>query len=165
MEELSANISRVSSPMSPRSPSPTPLARDDQNYTLKTQSSNLKRKKQNQGDDVLAMVGKRLALTRPEDKFDVIGKTWSQKLREMNGEQVLYAEKLINDILFEGQLGNLNRYCKFQKSSSNQQHQNHLFNVPLQSEYYEPQSTPMSVHHDTQKTNAGNYFNNFSYQD
>lgn len=35
---------------------------------------------------------------------------WSKKLKGLDPTQRLYAEKAINDILFEAELGNLSRY-------------------------------------------------------
>lgn len=46
--------------------------------------------------------------TKDCDYLD-IGKVWSQKLKELQPRQRLFAEKAINDILFEAQLGTLNK--------------------------------------------------------
>lgn len=47
--------------------------------------------------------------TQPEDRFDMIGKNVATKLREIPNKQRIFAEKLINDVLFEAELGSLNR--------------------------------------------------------
>ncbi|KAM7360898.1 uncharacterized protein ACRADG_008487 [Cochliomyia hominivorax] len=44
---------------------------------------------------------------RPEDEFDAIGINVASKLRVMNTHQRIVAEKLISDVLFNGQLDNL----------------------------------------------------------
>ncbi|XP_014204093.1 uncharacterized protein LOC106636261 [Copidosoma floridanum] len=44
-----------------------------------------------------------------EDEYDAIGKNVAAKLRHMGVDQRIIAEKLLNDILFEAQLGNLHR--------------------------------------------------------
>ncbi|XP_016840524.1 uncharacterized protein LOC100679061 isoform X1 [Nasonia vitripennis] len=44
-----------------------------------------------------------------EDEFDAIGRNVAAKLRHMRLDQRIIAEKLLNDILFEAQLGNLHR--------------------------------------------------------
>ncbi|XP_011328891.1 uncharacterized protein LOC105274447 isoform X1 [Ooceraea biroi] len=44
-----------------------------------------------------------------EDEYDAIGRNVAAKLRSMTMEQRIIAEKLLNDILFEAQLGNLHR--------------------------------------------------------
>lgn len=44
-----------------------------------------------------------------EDEFDAIGRNVAAKLRNMKMDQRIIAEKLLNDILFEAQLGNLHR--------------------------------------------------------
>lgn len=44
------------------------------------------------------------------DDFVRLGETWANKLKRMDSVQQLWAEKFINDILLEGQLGNLHRH-------------------------------------------------------
>ncbi|KAJ8670557.1 hypothetical protein QAD02_001816 [Eretmocerus hayati] len=44
-----------------------------------------------------------------EDEFDAIGRNVAAKLRHMRLDQRIIAEKLLNDIMFEGQLGGLHR--------------------------------------------------------
>jgi hypothetical protein len=58
---------------------------------------------------VLALVGDRLAATKPEDNFDIVGRNVAAKLREISKDQAIFAERLINEVLFEAQLGTLNR--------------------------------------------------------
>lgn len=43
-----------------------------------------------------------------EDECDVLAKRWAMQLRQMNSEQKLFAEKLINDVLYEGLMNKLN---------------------------------------------------------
>ncbi|PNF19878.1 hypothetical protein B7P43_G12289 [Cryptotermes secundus] len=66
-----------------------------------------KRKK----NQILVAVGDRLAQVKNEDRFDFFAKNVAAKLRALgNNEQRIYAEKLINDALFEAELGSLSRY-------------------------------------------------------
>lgn len=44
-----------------------------------------------------------------EDEYDAVGRNVAAKLRNMRMDQRIIAEKLVNDILFEAQLGNLHR--------------------------------------------------------
>lgn len=44
-----------------------------------------------------------------EDEYDAVGRNLAAKLRSMRVDQRIIAEKLVNDIIFEGQLGNLHR--------------------------------------------------------
>lgn len=63
-------------------------------------------------------IGKRLS-QEPKivsDKFSDIGKAWGSKLRELNPQQAIHAEKIINDVFYEAQLENLNRNCFLQIS-------------------------------------------------
>lgn len=43
----------------------------------------------------------------PDDRFDAFGKTIALKLRELPNDQRRWAEKFINDVLFEAEGGNL----------------------------------------------------------
>lgn len=47
-----------------------------------------------------------------EDEFDVIGKNVAHKLRTFPKEIKIVAEKLINDIFFECEMGNINKYTR-----------------------------------------------------
>jgi len=42
-----------------------------------------------------------------EDRYDVSAKGFAMRLREMEKRQRIIAEKLMNDILFEGEMGSL----------------------------------------------------------
>lgn len=44
-----------------------------------------------------------------EDEYDAVGYNVAAKLRSMRVDQRIIAEKLVNDVIFEGQLGNLRR--------------------------------------------------------
>ncbi|PNF42420.1 hypothetical protein B7P43_G10954 [Cryptotermes secundus] len=60
---------------------------------------------------ILVADGDRLAQVKNEDRFDFFAKNVAAKLRALgNNEQRIYAEKLINDALFEAELGSLSRY-------------------------------------------------------
>jgi hypothetical protein len=48
-----------------------------------------------------------LKAIQSEDRFDIFGKHVAHTLRGVDPRQVLVAEKLINDVLFEAQMGNL----------------------------------------------------------
>ena len=48
------------------------------------------------------------SIENTEDTFDIIGKSVANKLRQMNAVTSVLAQNLINQVLFEAQLGNLN---------------------------------------------------------
>lgn len=48
-------------------------------------------------------------MCEPESEELQIAKTWANELLKMNKSQQIFAKKGITDILFEGQLGTLNR--------------------------------------------------------
>ncbi|XP_013106980.2 uncharacterized protein LOC106086739 [Stomoxys calcitrans] len=59
-------------------------------------------------------------LNKEPDEIDRLGQLWVAKIRKMNGTQKLWAEKFINEILLEGQLGNLHRHSiQIMESSPN----------------------------------------------
>jgi hypothetical protein len=58
---------------------------------------------------VLSLVNDRLQDLGKEDMFEITGKNVTSKLRILTKEQRIIAEKLINDVLYEGQLGTLAR--------------------------------------------------------
>ncbi len=67
------------------------------------------------------MIGERLSNTnetKNEDAFDIFGKNIAFKLRTLPRETKLYTEKLINDLLFEAEMGNVNRNTKIVTNNS-----------------------------------------------
>ncbi|XP_053972731.1 uncharacterized protein LOC128888067 [Hylaeus anthracinus] len=49
-------------------------------------------------------------MDKPQEDMLSIAKVWGEKLRTLDHHQRLFAEKAINDVLFEASLGNLHRY-------------------------------------------------------
>lgn len=62
-------------------------------------------------DKVLETVGEKLSQLKREDQFDIFGRNVAAKLRSLPQEQRIYAEKRINDALFDAEL------CAFQQNS------------------------------------------------
>ncbi|XP_068212540.1 uncharacterized protein [Palaemon carinicauda] len=48
--------------------------------------------------------------SQSDDAIDNLAKSWGEDLKKLDGEQQIYAKKVINDILFEGSLGSLPRH-------------------------------------------------------
>lgn len=46
------------------------------------------------------------------DEFDIIGQNFAYKLRGLSKEVKVMSEKFMNDILFEAEIGNINKYTK-----------------------------------------------------
>jgi len=61
---------------------------------------------------VLSLVNDRLQDLGKEDMFEITEKNVASKLRILTKEQRIMAEKLINDVLYEAQLGSLTRNSK-----------------------------------------------------
>lgn len=54
---------------------------------------------------------KNLGSSQPtENNLPSIARVWGEKLLTLDKEQRLYAEKAVNDVLFEASLGNLHRH-------------------------------------------------------
>jgi hypothetical protein len=56
-------------------------------------------------------------LLTPEDEYDALGKTIAAKMRKMNEYQRIFADKLINDVLFKGLLEQLTPSTQILNSS------------------------------------------------
>lgn len=46
---------------------------------------------------------------RPETEEDILAKGWAMKLKKLAPDQRRFAEKIINDMLFEAEMGTLTR--------------------------------------------------------
>ena len=60
----------------------------------------------------MELVGKKLNSLQQEDSFDVFGKHIANKLRSVNRQQNIFAQKLINNVLFEAEMDTLTRSFK-----------------------------------------------------
>ncbi|XP_071448244.1 uncharacterized protein [Hetaerina americana] len=58
----------------------------------------------------------------PDDEFHCIARTWAIKLKRMSPMQKLFAERLVNDVLFEGELGTLSRISVLNVDSKRDQY-------------------------------------------
>ncbi|XP_050303709.1 uncharacterized protein LOC126741360 [Anthonomus grandis grandis] len=85
-------------------------SRDSSSKTYTPNTRTFKKPKQrNLCDSVLLRVQQELDSKKEKDEYDIVGKNVANKLRGLPKEVSLVAEKLITDILFEAQLGNINR--------------------------------------------------------
>ncbi|CAH0730978.1 unnamed protein product, partial [Brenthis ino] len=69
-----------------------------------------KRKDESLANEVLESVRDHFKRPRPivtEERCDIIGKYVAMKLRALDAKQIIVAEKLINDLVFETEIGNL----------------------------------------------------------
>lgn len=80
-----------------------------------TTPSTKKRQRQStpsSANSVLSMIGERISASREEDEFDSVGRTVAAKLRKMAPHMQIIAEKLIHEVLYEGQIGSLKPHAK-----------------------------------------------------
>ncbi|KAK7025488.1 hypothetical protein SK128_017607 [Halocaridina rubra] len=73
----------------------------------------MEKRKFDETDNLMALVGERLRASRPEDQFDTTGTYFANKLRALSTDQCIFAEKIINDVLYEASLRNLSRKSIF----------------------------------------------------
>lgn len=59
-------------------------------------------------EELVSLARKRLC--QHENENHQLAMAWASELSKMDKTQQIYAKKAINDILFEGQMGTLNRY-------------------------------------------------------
>mgnify|MGYP000603756440 CR=1 FL=1 len=67
-------------------------------------------------DEVIHLAGEQLKGLRPDDEFEAFGKYIAHKLRSFIGNQSVFARKLINDVIFEGELEALTKDFKVMDS-------------------------------------------------
>lgn len=67
-------------------------------------------------DEVIQLAGQQLKAIRPDDEFEAYGKYIAHKLRSLKGNQAVFARKLINDVIFEGELEALTKDFKVMNS-------------------------------------------------
>ncbi|KAJ3654791.1 hypothetical protein Zmor_013954 [Zophobas morio] len=82
-----------------------------------------------------------------EDEFDLLGRLYANKLRKLERAQRIYAEKIINDALFEAQLGSLNRHCRLVTAESRNYDRESIVTcreVNMKPEYQEPEMADTS---------------------
>lgn len=63
-------------------------------------------------DEVMALVGKKLESCKEDDCYDTFAKHVANKLRALTGQQNMFAQKMINDVLFEAEMESLSRYSR-----------------------------------------------------
>ncbi|XP_076057232.1 uncharacterized protein LOC143034769 [Oratosquilla oratoria] len=113
-----------------------------------------RKRKVDQTDAVLSLIGEHFKSSRPEDYFDIMGKNFATTLRHVAKDQRLYAVKLMNDVLFEAQLGNLNRHWTLSKP-------NKLLEGAFPQPEYLPQNSSLTTDVMSQSLSASEYFSSF----
>lgn len=141
------------------------------------------KRKVTKADEILDKVAQQL--DAKEDKFDIIGKNLANKLRELPQDIAIITEKLLNDIVFEAQMGNVTRYT-LQNSSNNLRNtdyplssmehvqNNHLPQQPFQIQQYHNLDTsqfffappqnflPQHTPNNTDESSAAKFYKSFS---
>uniref|UniRef100_A0A1B6CRM9 HTH OST-type domain-containing protein n=1 Tax=Clastoptera arizonana TaxID=38151 RepID=A0A1B6CRM9_9HEMI len=69
-----------------------------------------------QKNETIQLAEGHLNAFHPNDEYDVYGKHIAHKLRSLKGNQAIFAQKLINDVIFEGELEALTKDYKICES-------------------------------------------------
>lgn len=96
--------------------SSTPLPTNSTTTNVAPSTSTKKKCRTDMADDVLMTINEHFKKPREqkiEDKHDVFGKNVAHKLRGLDNLQRILAEKIINDALFEAEMGTLTHHHKF----------------------------------------------------
>lgn len=133
-------------------------------------SGNKRKKNHSPTKEILTLAGEKLKAMSSDDEFQVFGKYVAHKLRGLKGNQQIFARKLINDVIYEGELESLTKdfkvmNCAASVSFTNNQParpQNYYYNDPPNahfSGYGFPQSYPQQTP-PVQPNNANLHDNN-----
>ncbi|XP_046986329.1 uncharacterized protein LOC124556414 [Schistocerca americana] len=90
----------------------TPRSSNSNNSLSNAPRGKRKRSMEHKTDEILSLVDKKLNTMQPPDPFDTFGQHVANKLRALTPQQNIIAQKLINDVLFEGDMEALNRNFK-----------------------------------------------------
>lgn len=66
-----------------------------------------------------------------EDKFDVIGKNLANKLRELPDDVAIVTEKMLYDIIFEANMGNVTKFTKIMLHDTSNQITHTIASTPI----------------------------------
>lgn len=64
-------------------------------------------------EQLVTVIGERIQNTPLEDQYDHFGKSLAAKMRNITNTQRIYAEKLVNDVMFAAELGHLSSASVF----------------------------------------------------
>lgn len=124
-------------------------------------------------DEVIKLAGEQLRNIRPDDEFEAYGKYVAHKLRSLKGSQAIFARKLINDVIFEGELEALTKDFKVMNSQphhsfesrDSQQFNPQMYNLqPYPSPYIPPipehqlshSQVPYPLQHNSRSSSSSN---------
>lgn len=82
---------------------------------------------------MLTKAEKRLESITANDLFDRYGKHIADRLRQISPNQIKFVQKLISDVLFEGEIESLNRNCKIVDMGEKEAHSRP--SIPIQHTY------------------------------
>ena len=87
--------------------------------TAKPTAPRQKRKQQlTSTDELMQLTGKHLKSIRPDDEYETYGKYIAHKLRSLKGRQAIFARRLISDVIYHGEIEELDKDFKVMKYPS-----------------------------------------------
>lgn len=126
-----------------------------------------KRKKQSSQDSTQELVGLATAyFKKPESESEIVARGWAIKLSRLAPDQRRFAEKIINDTLFEAELGTLTRYgvrfltpSQSMLSPSPSVSPAPIYRSLYSSSSYGSSPSPNGFHHNMNHASLPNYMN------
>lgn len=119
-------MSEPATPSTPREERPHTSASGYITSSSSRTSLKKQRRQTNSNDDrtteVLQLAEEKLKEIKDEDAFDVFGKHIAFKLRSLTERQNMFAQKLINDVIFEAQMETLTKDFKIINCAKKPQH-------------------------------------------
>ncbi|GBP85986.1 hypothetical protein EVAR_57462_1 [Eumeta japonica] len=100
-----------------------------------------RKRKDDTSNQMFCLITQRLS--QQKDDFDIFGRNVASKLRTMTIEQKIFAEKLINDVIFNGQMELLSINSVINVRSENLHNTNDNFN---NQPFYKPGPVPVPDH-------------------
>jgi len=107
-----------------------------------------KKNKSGRCDEVLDLVAKKLQ-SSSEGKFSAYAKYIAQELETLPKEMAMYCQRVINEAIFEAQMGSLNRTSRVITEP--------LYSIPPQ----QLTDQPTTSHFSTVESSAGQFFSHF----
>lgn len=110
-----------------------------------------KTKSEDQAEDVFAPLVERLRSSfNKDDQFAIFGKNVAAKLKVLPKETRLYTEKLINDLLFQAEMGNITKNTRIISLADDSRKPNNFQNHDAACVYYPNQPNYNLAHHHQQ---------------
>ena len=83
-----------------------------------TEARPKRKQKMTAAEELMQLTGQHLKSLRTEDEYEAYGKYVAHKLRSLRGNQAVFARKLINDVIYHGEIEELDKNFEIKKNIS-----------------------------------------------